>query len=240
MVLKINKSLLILIFSFLLPSSVLAEDLFIKSYGHSNFLIQGNGKSIILNPYKSVGCASNLKKAKFSGADFILASSRLADEGYNPSDLLMFVDPGSYKYKEILFQGVPIAHDRFGGRRFGMATVWTWTQSNLKIVHMTGAAGEINFKDKILLSKPDILFISIGGGDKSYNSKEAIEIIKELQPKIIIPAHYLPSNKLPDNCKFTSSELFVRNMKGFKIKKFPNSLKINSNKISDKTIYLVN
>ena len=89
-------------------------------------------------------------------------------------------------------------------------------------------------------SKPDILFISIGGGDKSYNSNEAIEIIKELQPKIIIPAHYLPSNKLPDNCKFTSSELFVRNIKGFKIKNFPNRLKINSNKISDKTIYLVN
>ena len=105
---------------------------------------------------------------------------------------------------------------------------------------MTGAAGEINFKDKILLSKPDILFISIGGGDKSYNSKEAIEIIKELQPKIIIPAHYLPSNKLPDNCKFTSSDLFLKNIKGFKIKNLRNSLKINSNKISDKTIYILN
>ena len=237
---KINKSFLLLIFSFLLPSSILAEDLYIKSYGHSNFLIEGDGKSIILNPYKSVGCASNLKKAKLSGADFILASSRLADEGYNPSNSLMFVDPGSYKYNEILFQGVPIAHDRFGGRRFGMATVWTWRQSNLKIVHMTGAAGKINFKDKILLSKPDILFISIGGGDKSYNSSEAIEIIKELQPKIIIPAHFLPSNKLPDNCKFTSSDLFLKNIKGFKIKNLRNSLKINSNKISDKTIYILN
>ena len=237
---KINKSFLLLIFSFLLPSSILAEDLYIKSYGHSNFLIEGDGKSIILNPYKSVGCASNLKKAKLSGADFILASSRLADEGYNPSNSLMFVDPGSYKYNEILFQGVHIAHDRFGGRRFGMATVWTWRQSNLKIVHMTGAAGKINFKDKILLSKPDILFISIGGGDKSYNSIEAIEIIKELQPKIIIPAHFLPSNKLPDNCKFTSSDLFLKNIKGFKIKNLRNSLKINSNKISDKTIYILN
>ena len=105
---------------------------------------------------------------------------------------------------------------------------------------MTGAAGEINFKDKILLSKPDILFISIGGGEKSYNSKEAIEIIKELQPKIIIPAHYLSSNKSPDNCKFTSSDLFLKNIKGFKIKNLRNSLKINSNKISDKTIYILN
>ena len=222
----------------MLPLPVLAENLFIKSFGHSNFLIEGGGKSIILNPYKSVGCASNLKTSKFSGADFILASSRLADEGYNPSSLLMFVDPGSYKFNEILFQGIPVAHDRFGGRRFGMATVWTWKQSDLKIVHMTGAAGKINFKDKILLARPDILFISIGGGDKSYNSNEAIEIIEELQPKIIIPAHYLASNKLPDNCKFTSSESFLKNIKGFKIKTFRDSFKINSKKITEKTIYL--
>ena len=105
---------------------------------------------------------------------------------------------------------------------------------------MTGAAGEINFKDKILLSKPDILFISIGGGDKSYNSKEAIEIIKELQPKIIIPAHYLVTNKFPDDCKFTSSDLFLKNIKGFEIKNVRNSFKINSKKLNEKTIYLVN
>ena len=103
---------------------------------------------------------------------------------------------------------------------------------------MTGAAGKINFKDKILLFKPDILFISIGGGDKSYNSSEAIEIIEELNPQIIIPAHYLESNKLPDNCKFKSSDLFLKNIKGFKIKNVRSSLKLNSNKISEKTIYL--
>jgi len=154
--LKIKKSLLILIFTFLLPSNALADNLLIKSFGHSNFLIKGDGKSIILNPYKSVGCASNLNNARFSEADFILASSRLADEGYNPSNLLMFVDPGSYKYDEFILNGIHIPHDRFEGRRFGMATVWTWEQSNLKIVHMTGAAGKINIYHKILLSKPDI------------------------------------------------------------------------------------
>ena len=224
----------------MLPTAVMAENLFIKSYGHSNFLLKGDGKTIILNPYKSIGCASNLKKAKISDADFILASSRLADEGYNPNELLMFVDPGSYKYDELFFTGIPIAHDRFGGRRFGMATVWIWTQSNLKIVHMTGAAGKINFKDKILLTKPDILFISIGGGDKSYDGKEAAEIIKQLQPKIIIPAHYLSNNKVIEDCQFANSDLFLNNMKGFKIKNVGNSFKINSNKVNEKTIYIIN
>ncbi len=228
-----------MILTFLLPSNVLADNLLIKSYGHSNFLIKGDGKSLILNPYKSVGCASNLTNAKVTDADFILASSRLADEGYNPSNLLMFVDPGSYKYDGIFLNGIHIPHDRYDGRRFGMATVWTWKQSDLRIVHMTGAAGKINFKDKILLSNPDILFISIGGGDKSYNGKEAAEIIKSLNPKIIIPAHYISNNKLPDNCKFTNADLFLKNMKGFKIKKVGKSFIINSKKLNDKTIYLV-
>ena len=152
----------------------------------------------------------------------------------------MFVDPGSYKYDQFLFNGIHIPHDRVEGRRFGMATVWTWKQSNLRIVHMTGAAGKINFKDKILLSNPDILFISIGGGDKSYDGKEASEIIKILNPKIIIPAHYLSKKKLPDNCKFMNSDLFLKNMKGFKIKNVGKSFKINSKKVNDKTIYLMN
>ena len=224
----------------MLPFNALADNLLIQSYGHSNFLIKGNGKSIILNPYKSVGCASNLKNARSSGADFILASSRLADEGYNPSNLLMFVDPGSYKYDGLLLNGIHIPHDRVEGRRFGMATIWIWNQSNLRIVHMTGAAGKINFKNKILLSNPDILFISIGGGEKSYNGKEAAEIIKTLKPKIIIPAHYLANNKLPDNCKFTNSDMFLKNIEGFKIKNVGKSFKINPKRLNDKTIYLIN
>tara|TARA_Y100000589_G_scaffold301472_1_gene312344 strand:+ start:65 stop:784 length:720 start_codon:yes stop_codon:yes gene_type:complete len=239
--LKINKSFLFFLLSFLLPSAVLAENLFIKSFGHSNFLIRGDGKSIILNPYKSTGCASNLKNAKVSDADFILASSRLADEGYNPSNLLMFVEPGSYKYEEIFLNGVSIPHDRVEGRRFGMATVWTWNQSNLKIVHMTGAAGKINFKNKIILFKPDVLFISIGGGNKTYDGKEASEIIKELQPKIVIPAHYLkPNQKLPDDCKFTNADLFLKNISGFKVKNVGSSFYINYEKVNDKTIYIMN
>ena len=229
-----------MILTFLLPSNVLADNLLIKSYGHSNFLIKGDGKSLILNPYKSVGCASNLTNAKVTDADFILASSRLADEGYNPSNLLMFVDPGSYKYHDIFLNGIPIPHDRVEGRRFGMATAWTWIQSDLRIVHMTGAAGKINLKQKILLSNPDILFISIGGGDKSYNAKEALEIINLLNPKIIIPAHYQSKNKLPDNCKFVNSDLFLKNMKGFKVKNVGKSFQINSKKVDDKTIYLMN
>ena len=177
---KIKKFFFFILFLFLIPSSAMAGDLLLKSLGHGSFLIKGREKSVLINPFKAIGCASDLNEPKGINADFILASSKLADEGYNPNDQLMFVEPGVYKFEDILLNGIEIPHDRVGGRRFGMATVWSWEQNNLKIVHMGGAAGEMDINSQIILSRPDILFISIGGGFKSYNGSEASDIVKKL------------------------------------------------------------
>ena len=39
-------------------SSSLAGGVSIRSFGHSSLLIKGDGKSVLLNPFKAVGCAS--------------------------------------------------------------------------------------------------------------------------------------------------------------------------------------
>ena len=175
-IIKLKKFFLYIVFVFLIPSSAIAGDLLLESLGHGSFLIKGKEKSVLLNPFKAAGCASELVEPIGVNADFILASSKLPDEGYNPNDQLMFVEPGVYKFEDILLNGIEVPHDRFGGRRFGMATVWSWEQSNLKIVHMGGAAGEMDINSQIILSRPDILFISVGGGIKSYNGNEASQL----------------------------------------------------------------
>ena len=119
-----------------------------------------------------------------------MASSKIADEGFNPNYKLMFVEPGVYKFEDTLLNGIEVPHDRVGGRRFGMATVWSWKQNDLKIVHMGGAAGDIDINSQIILSRPDILFISIGGGVKSYDGSEASEVVKILKPSIVIPVDF--------------------------------------------------
>jgi len=105
-----NFLFLILVCSFL-PTSLLARNLVIKSLGHSSFLINSAEKSILINPFKAIGCASNLKEPKEVNADFILASSRLPDEGYNPNNQLMFVEPGIYQFEDILLNGISVPHD---------------------------------------------------------------------------------------------------------------------------------
>jgi len=235
---KNKKIFFFILFSFFLPTRVLADNLVLKSLGHSSFLINSEEKSILLNPFKSIGCASNLKEPKEANVDFILASSRLPDEGYNPNDQLMFVEPGIYQFEDILLNGISIPHDRVEGRRFGMATVWSWEQNNLKIVHMGGAAGDIDINSQIILASPDILFISIGGGIKSYDGKEASRIVNVLKPNLVIPVHFARSNKNNKDCDFSNADLFLENMKDFKVKYVGKDFQINPKKIDKNTIYI--
>ena len=237
-IIKFKKFILFISSLFLLPSTAMAGDLLLKNLGHGSFLIKGREKSVLLNPFKAVGCASELNEPKNVNSDFILASSKLADEGYNPNDKLMFVEPGVYKFENILLNGIEIPHDRVGGRRLGMATVWTWEQNNLKIVHMGGAAGQMDINSKIILSRPDILFISIGGGFKSYNGSEASDIVKTLNPSIVIPVHFLKGQNISDNCDFSNADLFLENMQDFKVKYLGKSFEINSKRIDKNTIYI--
>ena len=232
------KRLLFLILFLLIPSHVNAEELILKSFGHSQFLIKGNGKSILINPFKAVGCASQFRESLNIEKDLILASSRLADEGYNPNNDLMFFEPGTYEYDNLIFNGISVPHDRLNGRRYGNATVWTWNQSNFKIVHMGGAAGDITFEDQIIINRPDILFISIGGGIKSYSGKEALNIVEILNPKIIVPVHFLNTNKNIDNCDFSTEDKFLENISQYKVKYIGKELKLNSKKYIDKIVYI--
>ena len=160
MISQIKNIFLFILFSSFLPNSLLARNLAIKSLGHSSFLIKSAEKSILINPFKAIGCASNLKEPIEFNADFILASSRLLDEGYNPNDQLMFVEPGIYQFEDILLNGISVPHDRLNGRRFGMATVWSWEQNDLKIVHMGGAAGDIDINTQIILASPDLIYFN--------------------------------------------------------------------------------
>ena len=73
-----------------LVSPSIADVVEIKSFGHSSFLVRGGGHSILLNPFKAVGCAQGLKEPNVI-PDIVLASSELADEGYWKKKGVFFV-----------------------------------------------------------------------------------------------------------------------------------------------------
>ena len=81
-------------------------------------------------------------------------------------------------------------------------------------------------------------FISKGGGFKSYNGSEASDVVKSLKPSIVIPVHFVRGKNIIDGCDFSNADLFLKNMKDFKVKYLGKSFEINSKRIDKNTIYI--
>ena len=189
----------------------------ITSYGHSALLIQGGGAKVLVNPFKAVACAAGLAEPKVS-ANVILASSLLLDEGAPVASGKFLSQPGSYRLAGLKIEGISAPHDRFGGRRFGQSTLWRWNQGGLSFAHLGGTAAKLSPEDRVLLGKPDVLILGVGGGAKVYDGAEAAAVVRELAPKRVIPVQYL-SGKTPANCDQSSVEPFLEAMKGTSVKR---------------------
>jgi len=204
----------------------------ITNYGHSALLIQGGGASVLLNPFKAVGCAAGLAEPRVS-ANVILASSLLLDEGAPVASGRLLSKPGSYRLAGLSIEGISAPHDRFGGRRFGQATLWRWKQGGLVFAHLGGTAAKLTPEDRVLLGKPDVLILGVGGGAKVYDGAEAAAVVRELSPKRVIPVQYV-SGTSPKSCDQSSVEPFLEAMKGTSVKRVGRVLSLPS-KLNDST-----
>ncbi len=189
----------------------------ITHLGHSALLIQGGGARVLVNPFQAVGCAAGLPVPRVS-ADVILASSLLKDEGAQVASGKFLVKPGSYRLAGLQIEGIAAPHDRVGGRRFGNATLWRWRQGGLDIAHLGGTAGRLGPADRVLLGRPDVLIIGVGGGGKVYTGEEAAEVARELQARRVIPVQYT-TGKPPAGCDQGSVEPFLKAMTGATVRR---------------------
>ena len=196
----------------------------ITSYGHSALLISGGGASVLVNPFKAVACASGLVEPRVS-ATVVLASSRLLDEGAPVARGKMLVEPGSYKVGGLAIEGIAGPHDRVNGRRFGQSTLWRWKQGGLDIAHLGGTAAKLSPSDKVMLGRPDVLIIGVGGGAKVYTGAEAAEVVRELKPRRVIPVQYV-SGKTPKDCDQTTVQPFLDAMAGTPVKRTGRTLSL--------------
>ena len=196
----------------------------ITSYGHSALLISGGGARVLLNPFQAVGCAAGLAEPRVS-ADVILASSQLKDEGAPVAAGRFLVKPGSYRVAGLAIEGIGAPHDRVGGKRFGLSTLWRWRQGGLDIVHLGGTAGAIAPEDRVLLGRPDVLIIGVGGGAKVYDGQEAAAVVRQLQARRVIPVQYRSSGPSA-SCDVGSVQPFLDAMAGTQARRVGSTLSV--------------
>jgi L-ascorbate metabolism protein UlaG (beta-lactamase superfamily) len=198
------------------PSSVSIQWL-----GHTCFLFTDARGKILVNPFRKLGCTAKYRLPNVA-ADLVLVSSQLLDEGAVeglPGNPRLIYEPGIYKFQGMQLQGISTDHDRQGGRRFGTNVVWRWTQGGINILHLGGAAAPITMEQKILMGRPDLLLLPVGGGPKAYTPQEAQQAIQSLNPKLVIPTQYRTQAADTANCAIVALDEFLALMDGMSVRR---------------------
>ena len=89
----------------------------------------------------------------------------------------------------------------------------------------------------MLLGRPDVLIIGVGGGAKVYDGAEAAAVVKVLAPRRVIPVQYV-TGKPPKDCDQGSLEPFLKAVGGTPVKRGGSSISLPA-KLSDATQILV-
>lgn len=179
-------------------------------YGHACFKLtvktgKGDRITIITDPFdKSIG----LNPPRV-GADIVLVShdhydhNNLKAIGGEP---FVIEGPGEYDVKGVFIRGVYSFHDTSQGEERGINAIYVIEAEDMKICHL-GDLGQKELSSNQLdkIGEVDILMIPVGG-TYTINGSEAIQIINQIEPKIVIPMHY----KIPKlNLKLDSVDKFL-------------------------------
>lgn len=164
-------------------------------YGQSCFKIQtksqrgGEEITIITDPFdKSLGL-----RPPQGNAEIVLVSHTQHDDHNNTSVIkgnpFIIDSPGEYSIEGIQIEGIESFHDKVKGTEKGRNTIFTIDSEGIRICHL-GDLGHILEEDQTeAIGEVDVLMIPVGG-KFTLDSKEAEDVVGQLEPKIIIPMHF--------------------------------------------------
>lgn len=160
--------------------------------GHSCFKLQDkvgtDGITLVTDPY---GKECGLKMPSFE-ADIITVSHDHADHN-NVSALRgtpFIIDcPGEYDIKDVLIEGIDSFHDEKNGDERGHNTIYRIEIDDISITHLGDLGSALTDAQIEKLAGTDILLIPVGG-KYTLDAKKAVEVISQIEPRIIIPMHY--------------------------------------------------
>ncbi len=179
-------------------------------YGQSCVKLQTANATVLIDPYDS---KIGLRLPKVT-ADFVLVTH----DHYDHNNVAAVTGtpyvasaPGEYEVRGVFARGIPAFHDATEGKERGVITMFRIEAEGMTLVHL-GDLGQPKLTDEQFegLNGADILFVPVGG-TYTIDAKAAVDIITQLEPRIVIPIHYkIPG--LDAKLNLDGVEKFVKQM----------------------------
>lgn len=177
-------------------------------YGQSCFKIQSGETVLFTDPFcKEIGLTPPRGQA-----NIVTISHQHRDHNNYDAltgEPLVIKGPGEYETKGISIKGILSFHDNKEGKERGTNTIYVIEVEGMKICHL-GDLGEEKLNDEQVeeINGVDILMIPVGG-TFTINGEDAVEVINQIEPRIVIPMHY----KIPGLAiKMDGVDVFLKEM----------------------------
>lgn len=190
------------------------KDMNINWYGQSCFQIssskgRNNHVSIVVDPFSESTVGLKLPKLQ---ADIVLVTHDHSDhnnvKAVSGSEFVI-KGPGEYDIKGVFVQGISGYHDNDQGAQRGSITIYTIEAEGVRLCHLSDLGQkELTTSQLDKIGNIDILMIPVGGV-YTINAEEAIKVMAQIEPRIIIPMHYkIPGLKI----KLDDIDKFLKNL----------------------------
>lgn len=160
--------------------------------GHSCFKLQdkigADGVTLITDPYSK---ETGLKLPSLE-ADLVTISHDHDDHNNvsavkgNPRVINC---AGEYDMKGIFVEGIDSFHDEANGEKRGGNIIYRIEIDDISIAHLGDLAHTLDNTELEKLVGTDILLIPVGG-HYTLDAKKAVEVISQIEPRMVIPMHY--------------------------------------------------
>jgi L-ascorbate metabolism protein UlaG (beta-lactamase superfamily) len=163
----------------------------IQYLGHACFRIRGRDGVVLCDPYN-----------RTNGLDMGRPTAHIVTVSHDHPDhnnvaqvrplreKLFVVDgPGEYEVGGIMIAGVRTFHDKAKGAELGRNIVYVIHLDDLVFCHLGDLGHELSQAQIEAIGNVDVLFVPVGGGE-TIGPAEAISVISQIEPRLVIPMHY--------------------------------------------------
>ncbi len=207
--------------------------------GHSCFKLQDkigpDGVTVVTDPFdKEVG----LKLPNFE-ADIVTVSHDHHDHnniGALRGNPFIIDCAGEYDKKNILVEGIDSYHDDVQGTKLGRNLIFRLEVDDISIVHLGDLGQALDSAQLEKLAGIDILLIPVGG-KYTLDAKKAVEVIAQIEPRIVIPMHYRTPDSQKEQLELDDVEKFIKEL-GL-TPSYEEKLKINKKDLPQEDMELV-
>jgi len=156
--------------------------------GHSCFRIKGSQAAVITDPFPP-DLGYSLGKPT---ANIVTVSHQHPSHSYVQGiggEPRTIQGPGEYEISGVLIIGVATFHDAEGGKKRGKNTVYLMEVDGISVCHL-GDLGHVLTSEQVEeIGDVDVLLLPVGGVS-TIDASMAAEVIRQLEPKAVVPMHY--------------------------------------------------